>query len=158
MNSQTTPTNTQQTEEMLVQVPLTVLGVSALYSVALGWLERKFPIKPDHTWAEVAGGVLITLVPVALKARKNPNMDWRTYEDAIWRCFIASGTPIILWQLGESVYRHVELLKYAAGRETRSISSDANPTTTLAVRDGDRTGVGLDGGERSDSSSSDSSR
>lgn len=137
-------------DPMLLQVPMTVLGLSTFYSVALSWLERHYPIKPDHTWAEVAGGVMLTLIPVALTARRHRQTDWRTYEATIWRCFIASGVPIILWQLGESVLRQVDLLQYAAARETRSAFDDADHSTPVASRGRERTYRGVAGSERFD--------
>lgn len=137
-------------EELLVNVPLTVLGLSTIYSSVLGWLERRYPIKPDHTWAEVAGGVLITLVPVAYSARRYPDLNWRTYEAAVWRCFFASGVPIILWQLGEAVIRQVDLLNYAAQRDARSEIAHADDTPSLADRGGERAYRGAWSGERSD--------
>jgi hypothetical protein len=112
------------TSRLAVHVPLQVMGLSVGYAAALGVLERKFPlIKPDHIWAEVAGGVLITLLPVSLAARQlwpeeavvDPQ-GWRIYESTIWRAFVASGTPIILWQLGEAVVRRRELLSYRTRR------------------------------------------
>ncbi len=108
--------------KLLVSVSLQVSGLSVLYAGGLSWLERQFPlIKPDHIWAEVAGGVLITLVPVALTARRltsqpDSNLSWRDYEAAVWCAFGASGVPIILWQLGETLVRRAELLQYAAYR------------------------------------------
>jgi hypothetical protein len=119
---------------LTVSVPLQVLGLATAYAATLNYLERHFPIKPDHTWAEVAGGVLISLVPVALSARKARQIDWRAYESTIWRSFIASGTPIILWQLGEAVFRQMELLNYTSARELKNMDVYADDTTALAVR------------------------
>jgi hypothetical protein len=125
---------------LTVEVPLTVMGLATVYAAALSLLERRFPLKPDHIWAEVAGGVLISLLPVALRARKNPQLDWRSYEGAIWRSFFASGTPIILWQIGEAMLRHMELIRYTATREQHIDTHPyADDTTTLAVRSGERT-------------------
>lgn len=121
-------------ENLSVTVPLQVLGLSLAYSATLSYLERRFPIKPDHTWAEVAGGVLLSLVPVALSARKAQQIDWRTYENAVWRSFIASGTPIILWQIGEAVTRQMELLHYTAGRELTPLDAYADDTSEMAAR------------------------
>lgn len=143
-------TQADDADELLIRVPIQVAGLSVIYSVVLGQIERHYPIKPDHTWAEVAGGVLISLVPVALAARKHRALDWRIYENAVWRSFFASGTPIILWQIGEAVVRHVELLRYAAEREVRSVSANADSTTTLANGGGDGTRRGAAGGERGD--------
>jgi hypothetical protein len=127
-------------DDLTVEVPLTVMGLATVYAATLSLLERRYPlIKPDHIWAEVAGGVLISLVPVALRARKNPQLDWRNYEGAIWRSFIASGTPIILWQIGEAVLRHMELLHYTATREPSRIDPYADDSTPLAIRGGERT-------------------
>lgn len=132
-------------DDLTVGVPLTVLGIATAYAAALGYLERRFPIKPDHIWAEVAGGVLISLVPVALAARRHPDLDWRLYEGAIWRNFIASGTPIILWQIGEAMLRQMELMRYAAAREQHTPESYADDSTALASRSGERAGGGDSG-------------
>ncbi|MEI8165626.1 MAG: hypothetical protein WCG26_04585 [Chloroflexales bacterium] len=123
---------------LIISVPLQVLGLATAYAATLNYLERHFPIKPDHTWAEVAGGVLISLVPVALSARKARQLDWRSYENTIWRSFIASGTPIILWQLGEAILRQMELLNYTSARELKNMDTYADDTTALAVRSGER--------------------
>jgi hypothetical protein len=118
---------------LTMSVPLQVLGLATAYAATLNYLERHFPIKPDHTWAEVAGGVLISLVPVALSARKARQIDWRAYESTIWRSFIASGTPIILWQIGEAMLRQMELLNYTSARELKNVDVYADDTTALAV-------------------------
>lgn len=125
-------------DRLTVGVPLTVLGLATVYAAGLSALERRYPIKPDHIWAEVAGGVLISLVPVALSARKHPQLDWRIYEGTIWRCFFASGIPIILWQIGEAIVRHMELMRYTAARELIAIDTYADDTTPLAERGGER--------------------
>ncbi len=132
----------QTSSDLTLGMPLVTLGLSTAYAVALSYLERHLPIKPDHTWAEVAGGVLITLVPVAIAARRQPDMDWRQYEAAVWRSFIASGTPIILWQIGEAMLRQIELLRYAATREQASVEAYADDPSTVAARSGERTGGG----------------
>jgi hypothetical protein len=124
---------------MAIEIPATVLGLATVYAATLSFLERRYPLKPDHIWAEVAGGVLISLVPVALRARRQPQLDWRGYEGAVWRSFIAAGTPIILWQIGESVLRHMELLRYTAARELTDSYAYADDSTPLADRGGERT-------------------
>jgi sulfate adenylyltransferase subunit 1 (EFTu-like GTPase family) len=85
---------------------------------------------------------MITLVPVAIVARRQPDMDWRQYEAAVWRGFIASGTPIILWQIGEAMVRQIELLRYAATREQAPVEDYADDSSTMATRSGERTGSG----------------
>jgi hypothetical protein len=129
---------------LTIKTPLRVMSMATAYAAALSYLERRYPIKPDHIWAEVAGGVMISLVPLALDARRFERVEWRTYEDAVWRCFIAAGTPIILWQLGEAMWRHIELMRYtsnryAADRASLSTESYADDTTTLAFGGGERT-------------------
>jgi hypothetical protein len=132
----------ESSSDPMLGLPLMTMGLSTAYAAALSYLERRLPIKPDHTWAEVAGGVLITLVPVAIAARRQPDMDWRQYEAAVWRSFIASGTPIILWQIGEAMLRQIELLRYAATREQASVEMYADDPSTMADRSGERTGSG----------------
>jgi hypothetical protein len=127
-------------EFMVLRVPLQVLGLSMLYASALNRLERLFPIKPDHTWAEVTGGVIVSLLPIALEARRQSTLDWRTYETTLWLSFFASGTPIILWQLGEAMLRQRELLRYTGSRERKGAGDYADHTTSLAL--GGRSGAG----------------
>jgi hypothetical protein len=96
----------------------------------LSLLERKYPgIKPDHIWVEVAGGVILTLLPVALAARRQRQSDvdlsWQDYEAMVWQSFVASGAPIILWQISESLYRHAELLTYTSRQRIADAFHDA---------------------------------
>lgn len=135
-------------DTLIIDVSLQVLGYSSLYAAALSVIERRFPVKPDHIWAEVAGGVLISLVPVALRSRKQPTIHWRTYELAVWTSFMASGVPIILWQLGEAILRQRELLRYTASRDRRSGGSYGNHTTSLADRGGPGARADAASGER----------
>ncbi|MEI7772049.1 MAG: hypothetical protein WCI67_18795 [Chloroflexales bacterium] len=138
-------------EAIAVQVPLRVIGLSTAYAAVLSSLERRFPIKPDHIWAEVAGGVVISLLPIALEARRNTKLDWRTYETALWLSFFASGVPIILWQLGEAMLRQLELLRYTGGRDRGSVGCyNADNTTSLALRGRGRAGERDPGSERGD--------
>jgi hypothetical protein len=106
---------------LLVKVPLRVMAASMGYALALAMAERKMRLKPDHEWVEVALGVGLALVPVALEAHaieeeqghtNAPPIAWETYEGAIWRCFLAAGAPIILWQVGETMMRKLELMRY----------------------------------------------
>lgn len=137
-------------EAMSVHVPLRVMGIATIYAAALSGLERRYPIKPDHIWAEVAGGVVISLMPVALEARRSSCVDWRTYEITLWLSFFASGIPIILWQLVEAMLRQGELLRYTGGRDRGSIGYYADDTTPLALRGGGRAGKRDTSGERGD--------
>ncbi|MEF3274123.1 MAG: hypothetical protein K6356_06925 [Chloroflexus sp.] len=125
-------------DQVAVQLPLQVMGLSTIYAAALELLQRRFPtILPDHLWAEVAGGVILSLAPVALAARRVDNLDWRRYEDLVWRSFVAAGIPIILWQLGENVLRRRAAEEYLR-RSRRSAADYANHTTSLANRIGER--------------------
>jgi hypothetical protein len=134
-------------EAIAVQVPLRVMGIATIYAAVLSSLERRYPIKPDHIWAEVAGGVAISLLPIALEARRKTTLDWRTYELTLWLSFFASGIPIILWQLGEAMLRQRELLRYTGSRDRRSVGYYADDTTSLALRSGGGAGERDPGGE-----------
>lgn len=140
-------TTAQFERDLLIEAPKQVFGLAIAYAATLGWMERKFPrIKPDHIWAEVAGGVLLSLIPVALAARRyaavaEAEQGWQIYEGAVWRAFMASGTPIILWQLGEAVLRHSELLHYTVQVHGRGFDYDADHSAALATRSGARAGT-----------------
>ncbi len=136
-------------ENVLLRVPLQVLGLSMIYATLLSRLERHFPIKPDHTWAEVTGGVVVSLAPLALEARRHSKLDWRTYETTLWLSFFASGAPIILWQLGEAMMRQYELLRYTGSRERKRVDY-GDTTTSLARRGRGGAGEGDSDSERCD--------
>lgn len=129
-----------EADHLAVQLPLQVMGLSTAYAATLELLQRRYPtVLPDHLWAEVAGGVVLSLAPVALAARRLRNLDWRNYEDLVWRSFVAAGIPIILWQLGTNALRRREAEDYLR-RTRRSAVDYADDTTPLANRIGDREG------------------
>lgn len=113
------------------KVSLQVMGLASVYAATLAGLERIWPsIKPDHIWVEVAGGVVISLLPVVIEARRvvegqsEQTLDWQTYERAIWSAFASSGIPIILWQIGEAIYRQSEVTRImaaASGTDTQGL-------------------------------------
>ncbi len=114
---------------LLIKVPLRVLFISSAYAAALALVERKLHLKPDHEWLEVAMGVGLTLVPVAIeahaieeerKASAHPEpVNWKTYEGAIWRSFMASGAPVVVWQIAETLLRKWELMGYLTRNRVR---------------------------------------
>jgi hypothetical protein len=131
---------------LLIKVPVRVMAVSTGYATALALLERRFRLKPDHEWLEVAVGVGLTLVPIAIEAHtieqerktniKDALIDWKTYENAVWRSFMASGAPIIFWQIGEAIVRKWELMKYLT--KTENGRSAKNADTAVEVANGSR--------------------
>ncbi|WP_298817273.1 hypothetical protein [Chloroflexus sp.] len=129
-----------EADHLAVQLPLQVMGLSTVYAAALELLQRRYPtVLPDHLWAEVAGGVILSLAPVALAARRLGGLDWHRYEDLVWRSFVAAGIPIILWQLGENVLRRRAAEEYLR-RPRRSAVDYADDSTPLANRIGEREG------------------
>lgn len=107
------------------KVSFQVMGLASAYAATLASIERVWPsIKPDHIWAEVAGGVLISLIPVVVEAHRvaaeqdGQGLDWQTYERAVWTAFASSGIPIILWQIGEAIYRQREVIRLGAAVST----------------------------------------
>ncbi len=140
MNLDATINAVTEADQAAIQLPLQVMGLATVYAAALELLQRRFPtLLPDHLWAEVAGGVILSLAPVALTARRMRQLDWRRYEDLVWRSFVAAGIPIILWQLGENVLRRSAVEAYLR-RARRSTIDYADDTTPLADRIGDREG------------------
>lgn len=97
------------THRPLDSAPALALAFGVGYAVALHGLERRYPITPDHTWAEVAGGILGTLAAVSITARMQDHagssLTWRDHEQAVYACFVASGAPVIAWQLALAVVR-----------------------------------------------------
>lgn len=143
---------------LLIKVPLRVMAMSTCYAAALALVERKFRLKPDHEWLEVAIGVGLTLVPLAMEAHTiegrrqtsksggDESVDWKTYEGALWRSFMASGAPIIFWQIGESVARKWELMKYLTWIDDKRSGSHANTATQVADGSGDSAEGSASGG------------
>lgn len=132
---------------LLLKVPFRVMALSTSYAAALALLERKLRLKPDHEWLEVAVGVGLTLVPIAVEAhaieqvyaeeQRSKNIDWKIYEGAVWRSFLASGAPIIFWQIGEAIVRKWELMKYLTKTDDGRSETDANTTIEMANGSGD---------------------
>lgn len=90
---------------------LMLLGAG--YSLLLAIAQRRFAeLRTDYLWAEVAGGVMITLLPVAMTARQCTQISWRRYENLVWGGFLATGMPIILWQIVEAMNRNADLQRY----------------------------------------------
>jgi hypothetical protein len=114
-------------------LPFKIAGLATAYAALLAYIERRYLIKPDHTWAEVAGGVLITLVPVAIEARHQEPERWQDYESAVFTSFIASGAPIILWQLGEALYRNQEILAAKGAHTYDTISPLAQRSARVST-------------------------
>lgn len=66
VNSDATMNTVTNADHLAVQLPLQVMGLSTVYAATLELIERRFPtVLPDHLWAEVAGGVVLSLAPVA---------------------------------------------------------------------------------------------
>lgn len=120
-------------DALLNRVVIGTLSLSTAYAMLLSRLERRYPIKPDHIWAEVAGGVVVSLLPLALEARRSPELSWQKYEQTLWMSFFASGAPIILWQLGEAILRQHELLHYMGHRAFAVAEDHADNSTSLAL-------------------------
>lgn len=90
---------------------LSLLGAG--YSLLLAIAQRRFTeLRVDYLWAEVVGGVMITLIPVAITARRCAQISWQRYENLVWGGFLATGTPIILWQIMEAMKRNADLQRY----------------------------------------------
>ncbi len=140
---------------LLIRVPVRVMAVSTGYATALALLERRFRLKPDHEWLEVAVGVGLTLVPIAIEAHtieqerktsiKESLIDWKTYENAVWRSFMASGAPIIFWQIGEAIVRKWELMKYLTKTENGRSAKNADTAVEVANGSGEPEEGGVTG-------------
>ncbi len=137
---------------LLIKVPLNVMALSASYAAALALFERKLHLKPDHEWLEVAVGVGLTLVPVAIEAQaiereikheSSEHVSWKTYEHAIWRSFLAAGAPIILWQMGETIVRKLELMQYLTLSDAVRSSTNKRQAEQVIYRNGTRMGGGF---------------
>ncbi|NJP05964.1 MAG: hypothetical protein HC837_10250 [Chloroflexaceae bacterium] len=115
----------------LLHILIQVTSISATYALVLAWLERRWPrMKPDHIWAEVVGGVMISLMPVALEARQTARsvqqshapLNWQSYEQAVWLAFVAAATPIMLWQLSEATHRQTRISQSFAVAEQSNLA------------------------------------
>ncbi len=84
---------------MTIKPLITIGSLATGYAIVLDRLERRLPIHPRYIWVEVVGGVLITMLPVMIARRTTPSMTADEYEQLVLAGFVASGAPIILWQL-----------------------------------------------------------
>lgn len=84
------------------RTPAHVALLAALYAALLALLDRLVPIRRLlPTWAKVTGGVILTTVP-AMRARRRDQLTGEQFEHLLALCFLASGAPIVLWQLVEA--------------------------------------------------------
>jgi hypothetical protein len=82
--------------------PAHVALLAALYAALLALLDRLVPVRRLlPTWAKVTGGVILTTVP-AMRARRRDRLTGEQFEHLLALSFLASGAPIILWQLVEA--------------------------------------------------------
>lgn len=105
------------------------LLASAAYAAFLQGLKRKY--EPDWTWLTVAGGVVLSMLPVMHLARTQPG-SWRDYERRAVAGFCTSGVIIIGWQLWQAAVRQGRSQGYAlAHRTTPQEPTDAHPAPPL---------------------------
>lgn len=99
MTSTTTTKAAQSQPQPATRIWAAVGLLGALYALMLDYLENRYPVNPRHTWIEVVGGVLLTTIPPAVVRRLSPQMSAADYERLVAGAFVASGAPIITWQL-----------------------------------------------------------
>lgn len=80
-------------------VALNAFALGLLLALFLHYAEQAYPIQPRWIFLEVIAGTLCALTPPALAARRGKISDWRIYERLVAMGFVASGLPIIVWQL-----------------------------------------------------------
>lgn len=128
--------------------------LSCLYALLLEWSGKAY--EPDYTWLTVTIGVSYTGAGVALRLWLGPlpfagpaELVWWTWR--LWACsFVASGTPIILWQLWQARRRLAEVIDYATKR------GDRGELYPAALAEKQRSGEAGDGsGRRGDRSTAD---
>lgn len=79
-----------------------------VFILVLRWVRTRLP--GDYTVIKVIGGMgLVTLAQ--LHAGRLFGLDWRTLLLVVLTPLLIGGALITLWQLGEWVGRHVELIR-----------------------------------------------
>ena len=118
--------------------------VSCLYALLLELLQRRY--EPDLTWLTIVIGVAYTGVGVALRLRHGSipfvgPLDLVWWEWWLWFwSFVASGTPIILWQLWQARLRIQAVIAYLLTRREcgqRHAAPLAEERRSGSQRDGD---------------------
>lgn len=92
--------------------PFDVAVYSVAFLISLGYaalLDRHPTWTPDWTWVEVVVGVTYTLAAAWIMVWFQP-MDGRAALARVVGAFIASGLPIILWQLGLQRRRLLQII------------------------------------------------
>lgn len=82
---------------------LAVLGTG--YAAFLEWLQRVHWRSAEYTWLEVVIGVMLTLAPANLLFQQGIIVSVERINGA----FIATGGPVVLWQIIVSIGRWREL-------------------------------------------------
>jgi hypothetical protein len=78
-----------------------LFAATALYAVILAHFRRLW--EPDLTWLEVVVGTALCLTAPYVDQRYNGPLTSELYEQRVWIAFLVGGTPIVAWQLGQSV-------------------------------------------------------
>lgn len=67
--------------------------------------------EPHLTWLEVViGAALCLLAPFIIARYGGAGTGWERYEGMVWAAFLIGGTPIVIWQLAQSIraWRRIE--------------------------------------------------
>lgn len=92
---------------MLDAQDLALAATAAAYAAILDGIKDDH-LEPDWTWAEVTLGTMMCLGAAATRVRTESAPDWRAYERATWRAFAIGGGPVIVWQIGRAIWRHLQ--------------------------------------------------
>lgn len=105
------------------------LGASLSAAAYAVWLEmRPRKYHPDVTWPNVTGGIVLTGAWVAVRyaAERRPRSLWWAWWQTT-AMFIATGVPVVAWELYATTERGRTLIAYMRDR-------DAYPAPTAGVQ------------------------
>lgn len=111
-----------------------LFAVATVYAVVLARLRHLW--EPDLTWLEVAVGTVLCLLAPYLDQRQNGPLTSEVYEARVWLAFLVGGTPIIIWQLGQSVSAWRRIRRRIRGDHDVITRHPADQATSLADHPG----------------------
>lgn len=96
---------------------------SAVYCLILELLNKR--LEPDFTWVEVVIGVALTGCWIAARGTLGDLPDVTGDAMFWWTCwlwvymFLATGLPVVAWQIWQMWSRSKEALRYAVSRRNK---------------------------------------
>lgn len=109
-----------------------LLAVTTLYAVLLSLFRHIW--EPDLTWLEVVIGTALCLLAPSLDQRLNGPLTSEIYEQRVWLAFVIGGAPIVIWQLGQSVWARLRVERRIRGTHDNTRDAADRPEALAQKR------------------------